>query len=1667
MNSHDLETAVAAGVEALLVAILAVPAVAHLASRTRLFKARDGYESISGFYEDGDGEATEKSTLEYSDLPSRVAAWLSASLGLAAAIVAGVMAQHVTPSASAASEFFITWSDTVSWAIVFFQCTLLPRRGDYTAKYHLANCALVCSVLALASLVYRSKLDYILYSARDSARMAEGLCWLLQILSAIVTFFALGTVRRRPDVYFLGSLVDQQYTVSLLAKISFSWNSLIFDISKKRQLEMEDLPKLDHLTRSQNLHNLFASQRTQGRLWWKLLKFLWIELAQQWVLVLISAVLALFPQYMMYNLLQKLEQPSNPDSGISNTLAWALALCLSLALDSIVSSLLSWWTNSRLVIPLQALLQTLVFDKALKEHETAMPPPKAQEIEEEEEPSKGGDGKKDKKDKHASDTPKPPEKKDEVRQSVINHMKLDSGRVTMFCGFNYYLPLAVVKLVLAGGFLMTILGWKAVVAGLAAAALLAPVNTWISKKYAKIQFGLMKYRDGKAHLLTEALQGMRQIKYSALEEHWETKILKSRNEELAQYWKASVFMCAVILVMNMGPLLLACVAQSVYAWEQGGHVKASVIFASLGLFDQLDEATALLPLLQVYMMEAWTSCVRLEKYFNQPDKEPVSVPGEVITFEKATVAWPKKEDPEQEGLDEAFEERSTLRDISLQFPEGRLSVITGKTGAGKSLLLAAILGEVKLISGAVKVPAPPPEETLEDVRPIPTAEWVIPSLTSFVSQTPWIETGSVQDNITFGLPLVESRYQQVLWACSLEKDLELLADGDKSEVGPKGITLSGGQRWRVALARALYSRAGIIILDDVLSAVDAHVGRSMVDNALSGELAEGRTRILATHHADLCQSKASYLVRLHEGIVESAEAITPTDVVIASSSGSKHSSVHEVSETQTVVDSQEDHVSSQGTTIATAELAQNSDKSKNKEDEEKREKGRVKWKVYRTYLEASKAPLLWLLVVISIIVSGVASIGRVYSFKELTDDVPTEEVTNFSVLAHYGSSGLFVQNPERGMMYTELLPMSLPSYATVADHHSAMFWIGMSVLFYIVIILTAVARALTMTAIGLRTSQVLFERMTHAILRAPLKWVDTNPSGRILNRFTSDMFMVDRRLPGDLGNFLQSVFQLIVTIAASLSVSIYVILAGVVLMVVYARVASIYIHVAREVKRLNSISHSPIFDQFGSVLSGLATIRAFQRTNFYMNRMFNLIDNSNKASWAQSLSGRWMSFRLSMIGTIFVTFVAIIAVSGRVDAALAGFSLTFALRFSGRLTGLLSSMTSIELSFNATERVVEYSEIETEPEDGRPAPAAWPAEGKIEVENLSVAYKESLPPVLKKLNFTVKPGERIGIIGRTGAGKSTLASVFFRLLKPREGVVRIDDIDIAELKLNDLRSRLAIIPQDPFLFSGSLRSNLDMEGIRDDYEIRTTLQRVHLAKEFSASGSRTPQHSAVASHQETLVSTTEAVANPIVSEGLALIPDMANVNNAPSTTTVTINEPESESSDTDIFNNLSMEISTGGGNLSQGQRQLVCLARALLARPKIVIMDEATSAVDRATDAAIQSSLRDAFAAEGCTVMVIAHRLSTVADFDKILVLEKGRMAEMGTPRELLESGMARDEANKAVGNPSETAAAEREAGQEDGEEEFDGTGAFWDLVQSSAEKEKLVGMILGDDKTA
>jgi ABC-type multidrug transport system fused ATPase/permease subunit len=487
-------------------------------------------------------------------------------------------------------------------------------------------------------------------------------------------------------------------------------------------------------------------------------------------------------------------------------------------------------------------------------------------------------------------------------------------------------------------------------------------------------------------------------------------------------------------------------------------------------------------------------------------------------------------------------------------------------------------------------------------------------------------------------------------------------------------------------------------------------------------------------------------------------------------------------------------------------------------------------------------------------------------------------------------------------------------------------------------------------------------------------------------------FWSGQRLPSSWSHNCWVCFPFLVLLPQLTSISVfvspYVILLSVALLSVCVYIAILYLHGAREVKRLESNAKSPVFEQFGSALTGVGTIRAFAKSDTYIERMFKKIDDHSTTFWHLWAFNRWMGWRMSLIGGFFATIVAImIILLPGIDASLAGFALSFALEYGSTVIWTIRHYTNLELDMNAAERIIEYSNIKTESLEGAEPPAAWPAEGRLEINDLVVGYAEDLPPVLKGLTFRVERNERIGVVGRTGAGKSSLTLALFRFLEAREGSIYIDGLDISKIKLHALRSRLAIIPQDPVLFSGTVRSNLDAFDERTDAELRDALERVHLV---TPSALATPGEPA-----ESSASATGSNSNQ-------------NINQ---------------------FSSLLSPITEGGLNLSQGQRQLLCLARAIVSRPKIMVLDEATSAVDMATDTLIQRSIREEFG--DSTLIVIAHRLSTIADFDKILVLDDGKVAEFGTPKDLVKAGEG---------------------------------GIFRGMVMESGEKEKLQRLILGED---
>lgn len=496
--------------------------------------------------------------------------------------------------------------------------------------------------------------------------------------------------------------------------------------------------------------------------------------------------------------------------------------------------------------------------------------------------------------------------------------------------------------------------------------------------------------------------------------------------------------------------------------------------------------------------------------------------------------------------------------------------------------------------------------------------------------------------------------------------------------------------------------------------------------------------------------------------------------------------------------------------------------------------------------------------------------------------------------------------------------------------------------------LTGTVRFLFIRVASIRSSQALFEKLLSAVLAAPLRWLDTVPVGRVLNRFTSDIYTIDYLLGSDLSELIFWTLQTVAILVASMSISLIVLLPAAILLLASLWLSIMYLKAARQVKRLESVSRTPILEQFTSSLVGLTTIRAFDRSRNYLDIMFDRIDRYSKVSWTLWLLNWWLQLRINVLGTIFSTTVAFLIVKLDISASLAGFAISFLLKYSSSVSSMVRFYANFEMDINAVERVFDYTNIESESLQGNEPPAAWPTQGRMVVDNLVVSYSPELPPVLKNLTFSIESNERVGVVGRTGSGKSTLALALFRFMEPREGRVFIDGLDISRIKLHALRRALAIVPQQPVLFKGTIRTNLDPHNSYDTLELTDALKRVHL---MSPDG--TP------------------------------------------------------------FESFSLDctVSEGGENYSQGQKQLLCLARAILEQPKIMILDEATSSVDTETDGYIQQAIRSEFGRNMSSLLVIAHRLRTIADFDRILVMDNGRIVEYGTPKELIniEGGVFQD----------------------------------------------------------
>lgn len=911
------------------------------------------------------------------------------------------------------------------------------------------------------------------------------------------------------------------------------------------------------------------------------------------------------------------------------------------------------------------------------------------------------------------------------------------------------------KLVVTVVFLLLLIGWQSLCAGLLGIAILFPINKILAEQYGKKQKVLMGIRDKRTAITMEALHGIRQIKFSATENQWAEKLEAVREEELSTLWRTRITDLYMSVASEFTPIVLTALSLATYSWVHG-NLLPSVAFTAISLFIQLEGIVSHIPFLMVTAINAKVSCDRIQNFLRLPEKPEVTSPGESISFHSASVSFPRDTaDPK----DDPF----TLRDLNIQFPNNALSVISGPTGSGKSLLLAAILGEVELQSGYIQVPKSSSERFDSKATP---DNWILPTAVAFVSQTPWIENATIKDNILFGLPYDPIRYNKVVDACALSPDLAIFEDGDQTEVGAQGISLSGGQKWRLTLARAFYSRAGILIMDDVFSALDAHVGKHIYDNAVMGELAEGRTRILATHHTSLCLPRAKYAVRLsasgvldHAGLIADLQEDGVLDEILKADDSAHPNEVEE----DEVLRAGEIN----GTAIASGDAAV-AVKAPPKKlvEEEKRETGRVKTSVYAGYLQASGGWPFWSLLILLYVVAEGFTLGRTYWVRIWASAYGEAETAALSIVASLGNpSGhhsiqprFSDQQPIGAVNFTNSINSTVAStgFPIEIQNRSLWFYLGVYCFISAISVVFSISRLYLVYSGSIRASRRVFKAILHSVLRAPLRWLDTVPMGRVLNRFTGDFTSLDSTLAQNFYYFAGITTQILGILVAATFVSPFIILFAVILLAVCTIFAGRYIAAARNTKRLESTNKSPVISHFSQSLSGLATLRAFAKSSEFQSRMFGLIDTYTACSWYNYLFRSWLMLRIGITASLFAATVATFVITKHgIDASLAGFALSFALNFGHSISWAISVSSQMELDMNAAERIFEYRDLTIEDQTGEEVRASWPEDGKVEVKNLELGYAEGLPSILKGLSFTAEKNQRIGVIGRTGAGKPT------------------------------------------------------------------------------------------------------------------------------------------------------------------------------------------------------------------------------------------------------------------------------------------------------------------------
>ncbi|KAF8610181.1 P-loop containing nucleoside triphosphate hydrolase protein [Ceratobasidium sp. AG-I] len=1427
---------------------------------------------------------------------------------------------------------------TYTALLAILALTLGPRLRA-VANFHLV----VLLLIAFGVYAWRDLFPFATFSLHP-AESAGG--WLTWSRIGILTFASIVIPLSIPRTYVpLDSdnpgIPNLEQTVPLISLVLYSFlDPLIWTAYSATKLEYEQLPPLADYDRAAYLkkrsfgHLDPLKHKKQRHMFWGLMRIFWKEYLVMAVTITVKALTGFAGPLGIRFLLKYLEDPTDP--GYFRPWVWVMLLFLGPVIGAIA---IQWYNfkSTGSLVRAQGMLTQLLFEHSLrirmvaevagsgaKTSQATTPGSDTSDVAEGAANGSGQAGETEGsmthtaegsgeqtlvasiagtsinkvkgKDETSNEDKKEGESKTQSPNlvgKINNLMSTDLENIVEGREFFLTLIYAPVQIVVSVIFLYQVLGWSSII-GMSAMLALFSLPGKVGRLLNNVQVERMKKTDARVQIVTESIYVIRMIKLFGWESKVKSRIEEKREEELRWYKKKQLVGLVTQILGDILPVVAVLVTLASHTLWFKQSLDASVVFSSIAVFDvlrdRMRQMLRVIPALIQACDPAKVSLDRISEFLTETELldvhsekvaglaiDPDPPAPSIIGFRNATFTWARQ----LPGTPAPSQRNFRLRiDEELIFRRGKVNMIIGPTGCGKTSLLMALLGEMHFVPGA------------------PDSWFALPREggVAYAAQEAWVQNETIRDNILFGSEYEEERYKNVILQCALLRDLTLFEAGDMTEVGEKGVTLSGGQRARVSLARAIYSKAQTIILDDVLSALDVHTSRHVVDNCFSGDLVAGRTMLIVTHNVAMVNEIADFVVSLG------------SDGRIASQ-GSIDNALRLDPKLRAEVERDEELEKKGEQAVDDPNPVDDKDVKLNKSDgklmvAEEMDEGHVGWPALKLFLLAMGGPGFWVLYFGGFILGHAAILSQTYWL------------------------GVWARAYEAN-----------PNNSKAVD---VPFYIGIYGAACVFGIVVNSSTFIIQVNGSMRASRSIHDRLVGSVLNATLRWLDSTPVGRVIARFTRDISAVDGSIPYEFSNLTEMTILLLLRFSAVIVFSPLFALPGALVFILGIWAGKIYITAQLSVKREMSNARSPLSSHFGAALVGITSIRAYGAEDQFRNEALRRIDKYTRAGRTFYNLNRWICIRMEALGGAFSAALAAYLLYARasVDASNTGFSLNMAVAFSSGILWWVRLLNRFEVQGNSLERVQQYLTIEQEPASiaEKTPPAYWPASGTLVVEDLTARYSPDGPAVLHGISFEIQSGERVGIVGRTGSGKSSLTLSLLRMI-PIEGNIYYDGVSTHAINLDALRSNITIIPQQPELMSGTIRQNLDPFDEHDDAVLHAAL----------------------------------------CSAGLSAM----------------------RSEGDEAYISLDSGVSASGVNFSLGQRQILALARAIVRNSKILVLDEATAAIDYDTDTAIQTSIRTELSNK--TVIIVAHRLQTICDADKIMVLEAGEIIEFDSPAALLQ----------------------------------------------------------------